>query len=121
MHISAFDDVKERKSRKLTGDTLTTLLNVATDAPFQMRRKDGGTFWKEGFLSLQSKGAGLFLAVNAMKGDRRGREYVSRFRAIFCEIDNEEGKSLEEILKTFPIAPSLIMNHRLTNIISIGF
>ena len=109
MHISAFDDVKERKSRKLTGDTLTTLLNVATDAPFQMRRKDGGTFWKEGFLSLQSKGAGLFLAVNAMKGDRRGREYVSRFRAIFCEIDNEEGKSLEEILKTFPIAPSLII------------
>ena len=44
-----------------------------------------------------------------MKGARRLREDVTRFNSVFLECDNPDKKSLEEILKDFPIAPSFII------------
>ena len=57
---------------------------------------------------MQSLGAGCFVTINETRGNRRRKKDVTGLRAVFCEHDNPEGKSLDELLISFPIKPSFV-------------
>ena len=52
-------------------------------------------------------GAGVFVAVNEIKGEGRTKADVVRVRCVFCEDDGKDGEDAAS--RTFPIPPSIVV------------
>ena len=117
MHFHTEDD-KGSQSSKLRRSTDNNLLDVASNWGFsELVEWENGEgkiesrqMTKPGFLTMQSKGSGLFVTVNETKGNHRRRNKdIIAYRSAWCENDNKEGKSLDELLSRFPLRPGLII------------